>query len=122
MRFKKLAFVLFIVCAALSPQGNFQAQTEDTYFVVSIHKTGNGSGLVTSSPPGIDCGDGFNNCSQVFKRGTPVTLSARALHGPSQFNGWSIVVGSTLPCAASGSDCTFIVTENSSANAEFVLD
>ncbi len=121
MKLKKIVFVLFIVCFVLSAHSSFQAQNTDQYFTVTIYKVGNGSGLVVSSPPGIDCGDGFNNCSAEFARGTSVTLSPRPLHGPSHFHGWSVAVGSTIPCAASRGNCHFIVMEYSSAQAQFVL-
>jgi hypothetical protein len=122
VKLQKIFFILMIFGVALMAPGTFRAQTADIYYTVTIYKVGNGSGTVVSSPPGIDCGDGFNDCSAQFVRGTPVTLSPRALHGPSIFQGWSVAVGSTMPCAASSGDCSFIVTENSSARAQFVLD
>ena len=121
MKLGKIVFVMILFSVALLAPGNFRAQTADAYYTVTISKVGNGSGVVVSSPPGIDCRDGFNDCSAVFARGTPVTLSPRALHGPSVFQGWSVALGSTMPCAASPGNCTIIVTENSSAQAQFVL-
>ncbi|HWU41765.1 MAG TPA: hypothetical protein VN203_29255, partial [Candidatus Acidoferrum sp.] len=44
-----------------------------TGFNVSIAKTGTGSGTVTSSPPGIDCGP---TCTASFPPGTVLTLTA----------------------------------------------
>jgi len=52
---------------------------------VKVHKTGNGSGTVTSSPAGIKCG---KTCSHKFAFGTKVTLKAKAAKG-SRFAGWS---------------------------------
>ena len=52
---------------------------------VAVRRTGNGSGKVTSSPTGINCG---KTCSHKFRYGTPVTLTARASKG-SSFVGWS---------------------------------
>ena len=112
--------MLILFGVALFLPGSFRAQTADVYYTVTIQKVGNGSGVVVSSPPGIDCGDGFNDCSAQFLRGTPVTLSPRALHGPSVFQGWSVAVGSTMQCAASPGSCTIIVAENST-QAQFVL-
>ena len=45
----------------------------------------NGTGLVTSSPAGIDCGP---TCGAAFGGGTSVTLTATADSG-SRFTGWS---------------------------------
>ncbi|MBV8387627.1 MAG: InlB B-repeat-containing protein, partial [Acidimicrobiia bacterium] len=53
---------------------------------LGVSKTGNGSGDVTSSPTGIDCG---SRCSYLFNSGTPVTLSPTPADSNSVFNGWS---------------------------------
>lgn len=55
-----------------------------TYTFV-VRRTGSGSGRVTSSLPGIDCGSA---CSAQFRRGEQVTLSATPDSG-STFAGWS---------------------------------
>jgi hypothetical protein len=52
---------------------------------VTVTKAGGGTGTVTSSPTGIDCG---TTCSASFPTGTPVTLTATAPAG-SVFAGWS---------------------------------
>ena len=54
-------------------------------FPLSVTKTGAGSGTVTSSPVGINCGA---TCSASFNNGTSVTLTATPDAG-STFNGWS---------------------------------
>ena len=48
-------------------------------------KEGTGSGKITSSPSGIDCG---SDCSQAFEEGTAVGLQATPASG-STFDGWS---------------------------------
>ena len=53
--------------------------------IVSIAKSGTGSGKVTSSPAGIKCGA---VCSYEFPPSTTVTLSASAA-SRSVFTGWS---------------------------------
>ena len=54
-------------------------------YYLTISKTGSGSGTVSSSPAGIDCGA---TCTHGFDAGTLVTLSAVAAGG-STFSGWS---------------------------------
>ncbi len=50
-----------------------------------VSKTGTGSGTVTSSPAGIDCG---GDCTEIYTHGTVVTLFANPDAG-SSFAGWS---------------------------------
>ena len=52
---------------------------------LTVSKSGTGSGTVTSSPAGIDCG---STCSAQFADGVQVTLTATAAAG-SVFAGWS---------------------------------
>jgi hypothetical protein len=57
----------------------------DTAPQLTVSKSGTGTGSVTSSPAGIDCG---SSCSSVFSPGTQVTLTATPDTG-STFTGWS---------------------------------
>ncbi len=52
---------------------------------LTVQRTGTGSGSVTSSPAGIDCGSA---CAASFAGGTQVTLTATPVAG-SVFSGWS---------------------------------
>src|SRR5439155_1305630 len=70
---------------------------------------GTGSGTVTSSPVGIDCG---SDCTESFADGTPVTLTAKAADG-STFAGWS--------GACSADPCSVIMNEDRSVTATFNL-
>lgn len=54
-------------------------------FLVTVQKAGNGSGAVSSNPPGIDCG---SSCAAAFNAGTTVTLSATP-DADSTFTGWT---------------------------------
>ena len=54
-------------------------------YPLSVSKAGSGSGMVTSSPPGIDCG---STCLHLYPGGTEVTLTATPASG-SAFGGWS---------------------------------
>ena len=54
-------------------------------YVLTITKSGTGSGTVTTSPAGIDCG---GDCSEAYADGTGVTLTALPA-ADSSFAGWS---------------------------------
>src|SRR5262249_2964144 len=55
---------------------------------------GRGTGRITSSPAGIDCG---NTCRGTFAFATPLTLTASAARG-SVFTGWTGDCTGTAPC------------------------
>ena len=67
--------------------------TQNTY-ALTVTKAGTGSGTVTSSPSGIDCGA---TCSSTYGHGTVVTLTATAAAG-STFAGWSGACTGTGTC------------------------
>ena len=67
-------------------------------FTVTVQKLGNGSGTVTSTPAGIDCG---TTCSNQFSEGTRVSLNAAAAPG-SSFAGWSGDCSGTGACTVDG--------------------
>jgi len=56
----------------------------DTY-ALTINKSGNGKGTVSSATMDIDCG---SDCGETYTQGTVVTLTATAAKG-SSFAGWS---------------------------------
>jgi len=84
--------------------------TLDTY-VLSVSRAGTGSGTVTSSPAGIDCG---SDCSESYTSGTVVTLSAVADTG-STFAGWA-----GGGCSGSGT-CQVTIDVATSVTATFNL-
>ena len=57
----------------------------DQQYALSVQRAGAGTGSVTSSPAGIDCGA---TCTVTVNDGTAVTLTATADAG-SVFTGWS---------------------------------
>jgi photosystem II stability/assembly factor-like uncharacterized protein len=78
-------------------------------YTLSISKGGTGTGTVTSSPAGINCG---STCSALYNSGTSVTLTATADSG-SIFSGWSGGV-----CSGTGT-CTLTMTAATSVTANF---
>jgi hypothetical protein len=76
---------------------------------LSVRREGAGSGTVTSSPPGIDCGA---TCEASYDRGTVVTLTASPAAG-STFEGWT-----GGGCAGTGS-CTITLTAGTTVSARF---
>ena len=77
--------------AAKSVTANFVLGT----YALTVGKAGTGSGTVTSSPAGINCGA---TCSASFNLGTNVTLTATPATG-STFTGWSGACTGTGSCA-----------------------
>ncbi|MBU4029984.1 MAG: LamG domain-containing protein [Proteobacteria bacterium] len=73
----------------------------DSYSLI-LHKTGTGTGTVTSDPVGITCGI---LCSSDFDFGTDVTLSAAPTAG-CIFKGWS---GSGAEHCTDTGDCTVTI-------------
>ena len=78
---------------------------------LSLVREGTGSGTVTSSPPGIDCGA---TCSASYDRNTPVTLTATPATG-SIFEGWN-----GGDCSGVG-PCTVALTANTTVFARFTI-
>jgi uncharacterized repeat protein (TIGR02543 family) len=88
-----------------------------TFTLVQIHvfvgKSGTGSGTVTSSPAGIDCG---NQCDANFPAGTVLTLTATPDPG-FVFTGWAGTCGNTT-----GNTCTLQLYEGGGITAVFDID
>jgi Divergent InlB B-repeat domain len=83
----------------------------DQASLVTVTRSGSGSGSVTSAPGGVACGA---TCSATFDPGQTVTLSAAAEPG-SRFAGWSGACTGTAPT------CAFVAAAGTqSANATFV--
>jgi len=84
--------------------------TPQTY-TLTVLKSGNGSGTVTSSPSSINCG---STCSNSFNSGTSVVLTASPASS-SNFSGWS-----GGGCLGTGT-CSINLNSNASTTASFAL-
>jgi Tol biopolymer transport system component len=74
---------------------------------VTVTKAGDGSGTISSSPAGIDCG---NDCTEPYLPGTTVTLTALPA-AMSVFVGWSGACTGTGACViAAASDASVTAT------------
>jgi hypothetical protein len=88
------------VCqVTLSAAKNVTATFTQISYAITVSKSGNGAGLVTSSPAGVNCGGAGLVCSASYANGTVVTLTATPTAG-NIFVGWSgsICSGSVPTC------------------------
>ena len=90
-------------------ESEFSNEVSLTRYSLDVNKQGRGSGIVTSSPPGIDCGI---DCSELYNVGRIITFSAIPDMG-SQFNGWS-----DERCSGNG-QCILTITANTTITANF---
>lgn len=77
-----------------------------------VSKAGAGSGSITSSPSGIDCGA---TCSNSYDTGTSIQLTAAPAAG-SKFTGWS------GDCSGTATTCEVSLGSDKAATATFELD
>jgi len=87
-------------------RGNFEGAVS---FDLNVAHSGNGSGLVSSSPSGINCTE---NCFEKYPKGTVVSLVANPDPG-SVFVGWH-----GAGCSGTGR-CEILIDSNKSVTAEF---
>ena len=87
----------------------FNQKTVVSNYTLSVSKGGTGSGMVISSPVGVNCG---SDCSETYQAGTSVTLYTTALGG-SIFGGWE------GDCSGNETSCTLIMNSNKSTKAIF---
>jgi PASTA domain/Divergent InlB B-repeat domain len=93
-------------------QAFWDQPTQPSKDTLTVTRGGPGTGTVTSSPAGIDCG---STCSSSFDSGTQVTLSATAAAG-SVFEGWS--GGGCGPASGTGT-CKVTLSADTTVNAIF---
>ena len=112
-------YVSFYDGTAVSFEGGSIKSNSSTYYyrcvragnspsLLSVTKSGTGSGTVISSPEGINCG---SHCTQGFAFGSQVTLTPSPDSG-SVFTGWS------GDCQGTGT-CTVAMTGTKSVGADF---
>jgi hypothetical protein len=89
----------------------FKPEPPPAEFALTVALAGAGSGTVTSSPAGINCGI---DCSEAYAAGTEVTLTATPASG-STFSGWS---GS---CTGTGA-CKVTMSQARSVTATFAKE
>ena len=80
-------------------------------YSLTVSKGGSGTGAVTSSPVGVDCGV---DCNEIYNSGTVVTLTATPATG-STFSGWSGA------CTGTG-NCVVTIDAAKSLTANFTLN
>jgi endoglucanase len=91
-------------CTLSMTQANLVIATFNVPETLTVTLSGAGSGTISSSPGGINCG---TSCRGTYQLNTQVTLTAAPASG-SQFQGWS--------GACSGTAATCIVTVDSAKN------
>jgi hypothetical protein len=96
--------------AGVPPATGSFTYTQPPAQTLTVHRSGNGSGKVTSSPKGISCP---KTCTHKFAFGMSVTLKQKALRG-STFAGWS-------GACTGKKTCKVTANETLSATAKFTL-
>jgi uncharacterized repeat protein (TIGR02543 family) len=87
-------------------------------FDLTVSLSGAGTGTVTSSPAGIDCG---SDCSESYPFNTVVTLTATPATG-SVFDGWSGDCTGTDPCNVTMDQARSVTATFSVATFELTVD
>jgi C1A family cysteine protease len=82
------------MCGGTLRNSIYQTGAQPLNYALSVVKAGTGTGLVISSPSGINCG---TSCSATYSSGTQVTLTATPDSGTT-FAGWSGPCTGTATC------------------------
>jgi Ca2+-binding RTX toxin-like protein len=103
-RARRIALCALVVSACLYALPS----RADSLNTLTIERGGSGTGTVSTSPEGIECG---SECSQAFHAGTQVTLTATAAPN-SSFVGWKALECSGRdPCELTMNDATTIIAK-----------
>ncbi|MEK6683281.1 MAG: kelch repeat-containing protein [Nitrospirota bacterium] len=84
---------------------------EDPNFALSVTKAGDGSGSISSSPAGIACPP---TCSQTFRKGTAITLTATPIPG-------SYAYSFSGGCISTMITCTLTIMADTAVTATFAV-
>ncbi len=95
-------------CALVMDAGRMVTAEFQPVHVLTVTRSGSGTGTVSSSPAGINCGA---DCTEAYGTGTSVTLTATPSAG-SRFVQW------TGACTGTGA-CVTTMTAARTVNAEF---
>lgn len=97
---------------------SWQFRTVGPLYNLTVLKSGNGSGFVTSTPSFIECGD---TCQAEISANTQITLEATAGDN-SEFTGWSgdFCNGDTGPCSIVITDDTTVTANFSQRNSHTI--
>jgi Divergent InlB B-repeat domain len=122
IRMKKMLLLLTIF-VFISASAHAVLQPQVTLTVQSTQ--GIGSIMVfnkTANTPGVKC-DGTTPCNFTFRSGTSVAITANSISVGFALRGWHPTTGSATVCSnltnVSPATCTFTITANSSATAQF---
>ncbi len=105
-------------CSGSAPACTVSVPGHDATFVgatfqreklLTVTKTGTGSGAVRSAPAGIDCG---SDCGHSYEHGAAVTLTAVPSLGMA-FSGWSGA------CTGTAATCTVTMDADRAVTARF---
>ena len=81
---------------------------------LNLTKTGAGTGTVSSSPAGINCGTACSIATMTVPPNTPITLTASPTAGHT-FTGW----GGACAAAGTATTCTLPMSQTSNVTASF---
>lgn len=121
MRWKTFGIFVFAISLLFLIEYLGAQSTEDRVSL-TVTKTGEGTGIIVSSPAGIECGDGSSECTATFKSGMPITIIPNELNDDSMFDRWSGASGSVAHCEGVSEPCSFLIIADSSVTATFVTD
>jgi len=98
---KKLAILNLLIILLIGQTTFVYAQSDGIKHILTVKKTGHGTGIVTNNYPGIDCG---NDCNEAYNYGIYLTLTATP-DNTSLFEGWLKEGGGYF-----NEQCTYLMT------------